>query len=97
MEILLKIIFAVLFISVAAIIGVAMILISLMIEIKLIANRNRKLKEELTKEEIKLLELTRSLSKFNEKVASHIEVLVEKHKGLIEEKCRCTDGHNYNP
>ncbi len=62
-----------------------------MIEMKIIFNRNKKLKENLSKEELRLLELTSMVAKFNDVIAAHISDLIARKKSSQHIACHCTD------
>lgn len=91
MEIVGKIICAILFVVAVILIAVVVLFAVIAIEFKILMRRNRKLKQELSTQELRLLELTALIIKSASLVNSHILELVNKKAGPLNKTCRCTD------
>lgn len=90
MEIISKICLAILFSFLVVLIASIVLFAILMIEIKVLLRRRKILKEELTKDEAILLELSALVTKFTVSVNSYILELMRKRQELQDIKCNCT-------
>lgn len=91
MEIIGKIFFAILFVVGVVLVSVIVLFSAIAIEFKVLMRRNRKIKEQLTTQELRLLELTNLIIKSASLVNSHISELMSKRVELQDRKCRCTN------
>lgn len=89
MGILAKIILTILVSVVVVLCSLGVLFIYLLVEIKTLARKRKELQKELTKEEIKLLELRNLITEFTEKVNDYIYVLSMKKEVVKCKECNC--------
>lgn len=96
MEILGKIITGLLFLIVVIFISAGVIFLFISIEMKLLFHKSKRLRENISKEEQRLLELSKLVHSFSETVAEHIGVLTERRKELSDktQHCTCSESNN---
>lgn len=96
MEIIGKIFAGICFAIAVIFISAIVLIIALRLEIKLILKRRKYLREQLTKEEARLFEISGLINKFTETVNSYILEVVKKRQLLSDktEHCKCLSPNN---
>jgi len=90
MEIFSKVIFGI-FVTVVVILSTAgFLFFSIMIEAKIILQRQKRLRENLSKEEMRLIELSSLVTKFSASVTDRIAQLVEMRQKQLDKICYCS-------
>ncbi len=96
MEIMGKIFIGLCFAIIVIILTAIVVFIALMIEMKLIINRRTYLKEQLTKEEARLFELSGLITTFTASINVYILELVNKRQQLLNKTidCKCSPSNS---
>lgn len=90
MELISKICCVILFTILVVLVSATVIFAILMIEIKVLLRRRKRLKEALSSDEARLIELSALVSKLTDSVNSYISELMRKKQELQDKKCNCS-------
>jgi len=96
MELISKICCVILFTILVVLVSAAVIFAILMIEIKVLLRRRKRLKEALSSDEARLIELSALASKLTDSVNSYISELMRKKQELQDRKCNCSHSPTNN-
>lgn len=96
MEIILKILAAICYTIIVVFIAAGVIFAILTIEFKILLHRRKRIKEQLSKEEMRLLELSSLVNQFMVSVNSYISEIANKRQELLSRKldCKCSQANN---